>query len=216
MAGSEQRHIFVTTPTPPASCKSSTCTIGLPTQSSIRAPSSTAVTTVTASAVHEDDVSRQQQQQQQQQQDEGDDYLGQPISKTASIDSDTHSVSTTFSISTSHSLSRIIARLRGQKSDKEFWMSDEQCKECYKCRKPFKLLRRRHHCRICGMYMHIGIYMLPTTHLPLLSFQDKSFVASVHLILSRVSFTTKREKFVYATFVSENITWEEMQVERQQ
>lgn len=150
MAGSEQRHIFVTTPTPPASCKSSTCTIGLPTQSSIRAPTSTAVTTVTASAVHEDDVSRQQQQQQQQQ-DEGDEYLGQPISKTASIDSDTHSVSTTFSISTSHSLSRIIARLRGQKSDKEFWMSDEQCKECYKCRKPFKLLRRRHHCRICGM-----------------------------------------------------------------
>ncbi|CDS08877.1 hypothetical protein LRAMOSA10238 [Lichtheimia ramosa] len=149
MAGSEQRHIFVTTPTPPASCKSSTCTIGLPTQSSIRAPTSTAVTTVTASAVHEDDISRQQQQQQQQQ-DEGDEYLGQPISKTASIDSDTHSVSTTFSISTSHSLSRIIARLRGQKSDKEFWMSDEQCKECYKCRKPFKLLRRRHHCRICG------------------------------------------------------------------
>ncbi|KAI9270494.1 hypothetical protein BDA99DRAFT_557319 [Phascolomyces articulosus] len=77
------------------------------------------------------------------------DYL--PISKTQSVDSsDAQSISTTFSISTSHSLSRIIARLRGQKSDKEFWMSDEQCKECYKCRKPFKLLRRRHHCRICG------------------------------------------------------------------
>ncbi|KAI7881566.1 hypothetical protein K492DRAFT_161464 [Lichtheimia hyalospora FSU 10163] len=142
--GSEQRHIYVTTPTPPASCKSSTCTIALPTQSSIRAPTSTAVTTVTASAVHEDDISRPQQ-------DEGDEYLGPPINKTTSVDSDTHSVSTTFSISTSsHSLSRIIARLRGQKSDKEFWMSDEQCKECYKCRKPFKLLRRRHHCRICG------------------------------------------------------------------
>ncbi|ORX50150.1 hypothetical protein DM01DRAFT_1308441 [Hesseltinella vesiculosa] len=44
-----------------------------------------------------------------------------------------------------------MARLRGQKSgDKEFWMPDEQCKECYKCRKPFTMFRRRHHCRICG------------------------------------------------------------------
>ena len=76
--------------------------------------------------------------------------LNYPLTKRRSIDSDTQSVMTNFSISRSNSLSRILARLRGHKSDKEFWMPDEQCKECYKCRKQFTLLRRKHHCRTCG------------------------------------------------------------------
>ncbi|KAI8888996.1 hypothetical protein K501DRAFT_267210 [Backusella circina FSU 941] len=54
-----------------------------------------------------------------------------PLQKTSSCDSDTQSVMTTFSVSNSNSLSKILNRLRGEsESNKEFWMPDEQCREC--------------------------------------------------------------------------------------
>ncbi|KAK4513876.1 uncharacterized protein ATC70_005882 [Mucor velutinosus] len=76
-----------------------------------------------------------------------------PLTKTSSIDSDTQSVMTTFSVSNTNSLSRILNRLRGGEpvdSNKDFWMPDEQCKECNNCNAPFNLFRRKHHCRTCG------------------------------------------------------------------
>ncbi|KAI9319827.1 hypothetical protein BX666DRAFT_1916690 [Dichotomocladium elegans] len=80
---------------------------------------------------------------------------GEPITKTASNDSDTQSVMTNFSVSNYHSLNRVIAQLRGEniksvKVNKDYWMPDEQCKECFDCNARFTLFRRKHHCRICG------------------------------------------------------------------
>lgn len=74
-----------------------------------------------------------------------------PLTKTPSCDSDTQSVMTTFSVSNTNSLSRILNRLRGESdSNKDFWMPDEQCRECFDCNAPFNIFRRKHHCRACG------------------------------------------------------------------
>ncbi|GAA5799820.1 hypothetical protein HPULCUR_005239 [Helicostylum pulchrum] len=75
-----------------------------------------------------------------------------PLTKTPSCDSDTQSVMTTFSVSNTNSLSRILNRLRGESidSNKDFWMPDEQCRECFDCNAPFNIFRRKHHCRTCG------------------------------------------------------------------
>ncbi|EER42654.1 conserved hypothetical protein [Histoplasma capsulatum H143] len=33
---------------------------------------------------------------------------------------------------------------------KEFWMRDENAKDCFHCGEPFSTFRRKHHCRTCG------------------------------------------------------------------
>ncbi|GAN03674.1 conserved hypothetical protein [Mucor ambiguus] len=76
------------------------------------------------------------------------------IAKRRSIDSDTQSVVTNFSISNSNSLSKILARLRGQKNDKEFWMPDEQCQIfCGRCASHVisgKLFKQKGQVRVCN------------------------------------------------------------------
>ncbi|KAI9785441.1 MAG: 1-phosphatidylinositol-3-phosphate 5-kinase [Peltula sp. TS41687] len=39
---------------------------------------------------------------------------------------------------------------RGKVLSKDFWMKDENCKECFLCGDTFSTFRRKHHCRTCG------------------------------------------------------------------
>ncbi|VDB86931.1 unnamed protein product [Peniophora sp. CBMAI 1063] len=50
----------------------------------------------------------------------------------------------------SDSVSKVIRRIRGEGLSREYWMDDENCKECYDCKSVFTAWRRKHHCRICG------------------------------------------------------------------
>ncbi|KAL8671240.1 MAG: hypothetical protein Q9168_004254 [Polycauliona sp. 1 TL-2023] len=39
---------------------------------------------------------------------------------------------------------------RNRVLDKEFWMKDENARDCFYCGDPFSTFRRKHHCRTCG------------------------------------------------------------------
>ena len=41
-------------------------------------------------------------------------------------------------------------KLRSKLLDKEFWMRDENARDCFHCGEPFSTFRRKHHCRTCG------------------------------------------------------------------
>ncbi|KAI5809864.1 1-phosphatidylinositol-3-phosphate 5-kinase [Peziza echinospora] len=43
-----------------------------------------------------------------------------------------------------------LQQLRKGNLTKEFWMKDENCKDCFLCGKTFTAFRRKHHCRLCG------------------------------------------------------------------
>jgi 1-phosphatidylinositol-3-phosphate 5-kinase len=44
----------------------------------------------------------------------------------------------------------LISKLRSKLLSKEFWMRDENAKDCFHCGEPFSTFRRKHHCRTCG------------------------------------------------------------------
>ncbi|KAJ7492182.1 hypothetical protein FB451DRAFT_1217284 [Mycena latifolia] len=66
------------------------------------------------------------------------------------IQDDARSVKTTTSLHRSGSVSKVIRRIRGEGLSRDYWMDDENCKECYDCESIFTTWRRKHHCRICG------------------------------------------------------------------
>lgn len=41
-------------------------------------------------------------------------------------------------------------KLRSKLLSREFWMRDENAKDCFHCGEPFSTFRRKHHCRTCG------------------------------------------------------------------
>lgn len=82
------------------------------------------------------------------------DYLQYTLgARDASYDSDARSIR---SFSSGHqkgnSLTKVIRRLRGEGVNRDYWMADENAKECFGCNASFFVFRRKHHCRICGKY----------------------------------------------------------------
>ncbi|KAF9583051.1 1-phosphatidylinositol-3-phosphate 5-kinase, partial [Lunasporangiospora selenospora] len=63
----------------------------------------------------------------------------------------------------SNSLTKVMKRFRGDGVNRDFWMADENAKECFGCSLPFSVFRRRHHCRICG---HIFCYKCSSNNIP--------------------------------------------------
>ncbi|CAG8499718.1 23687_t:CDS:1 [Racocetra persica] len=75
-----------------------------------------------------------------------------PIYKDVSDTRSIQSVQATASTANNsgYSFSKVIRRLRGEGVNRGYWMADDTCKECYDCKTTFTLVRRKHHCRICG------------------------------------------------------------------
>lgn len=44
----------------------------------------------------------------------------------------------------------VLSQLRSKLLSRDFWMRDENAKDCFHCGEPFTTFRRKHHCRTCG------------------------------------------------------------------
>jgi 1-phosphatidylinositol-3-phosphate 5-kinase len=44
----------------------------------------------------------------------------------------------------------VVSQLRSKLLSRDFWMRDENAKDCFHCGEPFTTFRRKHHCRTCG------------------------------------------------------------------
>ena len=91
------------------------------------------------------------------------------------IQDDARSIKTSASIHRSGSVSKVMRRLRGEGKklfrefftvylsgllglSRDYWMDDENARECYDCKSVFTTWRRKHHCRICGKSLSLKIH----------------------------------------------------------
>jgi len=49
---------------------------------------------------------------------------------------------------------------------RDYWMDDENCRECYDCKSVFTAWRRKHHCRICGKFLFFSLGAANSKHNP--------------------------------------------------
>lgn len=82
---------------------------------------------------------------------------------------------------------------------RDYWMDDENCKECYDCKSIFTAWRRKHHCRICGMNLSSSINQVAK---PL---KVKYFALVVRQILSRVLDLAMMAWSEFVTFVLKSL-----------
>ncbi|CAI7587051.1 unnamed protein product [Penicillium glandicola] len=54
----------------------------------------------------------------------------------------------------------VLSQLRSKLLSRDFWMRDENAKDCFHCGEPFTTFRRKHHCRICGQIFDSKCTML--------------------------------------------------------
>lgn len=80
---------------------------------------------------------------------------------------------------------------------KEFWLSKDSSKVCHKCGKKFSVLRRRHHCRYCGL---IFCYKCLKTNLKLNS--DTKLLSICDICIDLIKNTTGDTKTTNLSIVS--------------
>ncbi|KAJ6021771.1 hypothetical protein N7540_007275 [Penicillium herquei] len=59
-----------------------------------------------------------------------------------------------------HSRDGRLSQLGSKLLSKDFWMRDENAKDCFHCAQPFTTFRRKHHCRTCGQIFDSGCTLI--------------------------------------------------------
>lgn len=72
------------------------------------------------------------------------------VSTNGSTSRDSRSKRSLHAAGETASQNNVMTQLRSRLLSKDFWMRDENAKDCFHCGEPFSTFRRKHHCRTCG------------------------------------------------------------------